>query len=603
MYKMIEKTKIKPQKEIIKEKKRQKYGAVRPIDLEVTPMRPKVNFYDDYSEKRIAIYVRVSTDSADQTSSYEIQQAYYSDYVNSREGWTLYKIFADEGKSGTNIDKRPAFQQMIKEAQEGKFDIIITKNVSRFSRNIEDSVKYTRLMANLKHPVGVYFENERLFTLDDDCESKVAMLSNFAQEESHTKSTSMNSSIDMRFSYGLFLTPPLLGYDNDEDGKLIINEEEAATVRLIFYMYLYGYSTGEIANRLAQLGCITKKGNTDWTSGAVYAQLTNERHYGAVRSRKTWTPNYLNHRARKNRAYSDGSTDRRTFTKHDHHEPIISRDDFIAVQHMIQSAKYGNCSFLPQLKVIAGGTLHGFVSINPHWAAFGAEDYVNASNSASDKKQKSTHTVIAKKGDIDLRRGHLVCAQNFIDANVSSVSFDAHKFRFSSACVRKLPDVEYVELAIHPGMGSLAVRPCENANKHAIRWHARNNDKLYGRDIGCAAFSKTLFALLNWDTDKKYMIRGRLQKHGKESIFMFYAADAEVAYLNHNREQHTLKTIFNYYAVIKSEQKPNRIYISSERFYNPRPSLNPTPESALPSKIDYLSHMTKHNIGGGKKSD
>ena len=139
----------------------------------------------------------------------------------------------------------------------------------------------------------------QIFTLDSTSEMSLSFISAMAQEESHTKSTSMNASYEMRFSHGIFLTPPLLGYDQDENGKLIINEEEAKTVRLIFFTYLYGYSTSQIAELLTALGRPTKKGNTVWSSNSVLGVLQNERHCGEVLARKTYTPNYLDHRTRK----------------------------------------------------------------------------------------------------------------------------------------------------------------------------------------------------------------------------------------------------------------------------------------------------------------
>ena len=121
-----------------------------------------------------------------------------------------------------------------------------------------------------------------------------------AKEESRNKSKSMNASIEMRFSRGVLLTPVLLGYDHDEDGNLVINEEEANTVRLIFFLYLYGYSCEQIAKKLTELGRKTKINNEIWSASTVSGILHNERHCGDVIARKTYTPNYLNHKSKKN---------------------------------------------------------------------------------------------------------------------------------------------------------------------------------------------------------------------------------------------------------------------------------------------------------------
>lgn len=169
----------------------------------------------------------------------------------------------------------------------------------------------------------------------------------------------MNASIEMRFSHGIVLTPVLLGYDHDEDGELVINEEEAKIVRLIFFMYLYGYTCQQIAETLTKLGYVTKRGRAVWSPATILQHLRNERYCGDVLTRKTYTPSYLNHKSKKN--YGDRTQHRWK----NHHEAIISMDDFIAVQHLIDNAKYGNRGILPELQVIREGALKGFVSVNP----------------------------------------------------------------------------------------------------------------------------------------------------------------------------------------------------------------------------------------------
>ena len=143
------------------------------------------------------------------------------------------------------------------------------------------------------------------------------------------------------------------------NGNLIINPEEARTVKLAFYMYLFGYTTQQIADTLIALGRKSYLGNIKWTSGSIVQILRNERHCGDVLTRKTFTQDYRSHRKLKNRG------DRPQSHYFNHHEAIIRRDDFIAVQRMLDNAKYGNRSILPELRVIDSGVLKGFVSINP----------------------------------------------------------------------------------------------------------------------------------------------------------------------------------------------------------------------------------------------
>lgn len=217
-----------------KQKIRERYKGISPNLLDIIPANPTINFYEDDSQKRVAVYARVSTDNPLQTSSYELQKNYYTDTISRNKNWELIEIYADEGISGTSLKHRDAFVRMIEDCKAGKIDLIVTKSVSRFSRNVLDCIGYVRELAALEPPVEVYFETEGVHTLSDDREMQLTFLATLAQEESHQKSKTMTASYGMRFSHGIFLTPELLGYDHDTDGKLVINPEEALTVRFIF---------------------------------------------------------------------------------------------------------------------------------------------------------------------------------------------------------------------------------------------------------------------------------------------------------------------------------------------------------------------------------
>jgi len=346
-----------------KAKIRERYRGINRDELEVIPAIVPASFHEDVSEKRVAVYARVSTGDPNQTSSYELQKNHYTDMVSRHPGWTLVHIYADEGISGTSLQHRDEFIKMIAACEAGEIDLIVTKSVSRFARNVLDCIGQVRKLKALPKPVGVFFETENIFTLNNNSEMSLSFISTLAQEESHTKSEIMNASIEMRFSRGIFLTPELLGYNKDENGNLVINEDEAQTVRLIFFMYLYGYSSTQIAETLMQLGRKSKLGNLKWSGSTVMNILQNERYCGDVKARKTYTPNYLDHRAKKNRQ------NRNQYYHKDHHEAIISRDDFIAVQRIIKNAKYGYRGLLPYVHVIDTGALRGFIELNPRWAA------------------------------------------------------------------------------------------------------------------------------------------------------------------------------------------------------------------------------------------
>ena len=284
-----------------KNKIRARYRGVDRSELEFIPAKQKEKLFEETGTKRVCAYCRVSTDDVNQTSSYELQKNHYEDMIKEHQGWELVGIYADEGISGTSLKHRDEFNRMIEDCKAGKIDLIVTKSVSRFARNIVDCIAKVRELANMIPQVGVFFETEHIYTLDNTSEMMLAVLSAAAQEESHTKSEIMNISIEQRFSRGIFLTPKLLGYDVDEDGNLVINEEEAKTVRLCYYLFLNGFPTTEIAEVLMQLKRKTKLGNTKWSSGTIVSLLRNERYCGDILSRKTFTPNYLDHKSKKNR--------------------------------------------------------------------------------------------------------------------------------------------------------------------------------------------------------------------------------------------------------------------------------------------------------------
>jgi DNA invertase Pin-like site-specific DNA recombinase len=220
------------EEEQIKKKIRERYKGVSEELIDVIPAKPQEDFYKSETHKRVAVYARVSTDDPHQTSSYELQKNHYEDMVNEKPNWDLVGIYADEGISGTSLQHRDNFLLLLQICKEGKVDIIITKSVSRFARNIVDCISQVRELKALDPPVGVFFETENIFTLDENSEMALSFIATLAQEESHTKSEIGNASIEARFKRGIFLTPVLLGYDHDDEGNLIVNEEEAKTVRL-----------------------------------------------------------------------------------------------------------------------------------------------------------------------------------------------------------------------------------------------------------------------------------------------------------------------------------------------------------------------------------
>lgn len=502
---------------------RQRYKGIDPEELEVIPALPPEDIFKTEKKLRVAVYARVSTDDPRQTSSYELQKNHYQDVVNKNPNWMLVEIYADEGISGTSLQHRDAFKKMIEDCEAGKIDLIITKSVSRFARNVVDCIRYVRELSSLRPPVGVFFETEHLNTLDPKSEMILSFMSTLAQEESHTKSEIMNSSIEMRFRRGIFLTPPLLGYDQDENGDLVINPHEAKIVQLIFYMYLNGSSTQQIADSLTELGCKTKKNNDVWSCSTILQILQNERHCGDVLARKTWTPNYLDHKSRKN------NQDRNQYRKVGHHEAIISRDDFIAVQKLITNAKYGNKEILPELHVIQEGSLSGFISINPRWSGFKARDYFEASQSVLKPANMNVpDTITASAGSFDLRDYEVARGQFFSSVGRISVSFSYKQISFNKDAIRKFPNIKFVELLIHPSSKLLAIRPCSSETKNKVQWSRLKDGQLIPKPISGAAFLPTLYEIFKWDKKCKYRILGVAHQKGNENVLIFNMDDTEI---------------------------------------------------------------------------
>ena len=270
-------------------------------------------------KKRVAAYCRVSTDNDDQANSFESQQRYFRQYIERNPDWELYAIFADEGISGTNTKKRKEFNRMIACAKNGDFDLIITKEISRFARNTLDSIFYTRDLK--KHGVGVIFLNDNINTLDGDAELRLAIMSSIAQEESRKTSERVKWGQKRQMEQGVVFGRSMLGYDV-KDGKMTINEDGAKIVRLIFRKFVdEGKGTHVIARELREEG-INPMRVKEWSNTVILRVIRNEKYCGDLVQKKTYTPDFLSHEKKYNRGQEE------FVILKDHHEPIISRELF-----------------------------------------------------------------------------------------------------------------------------------------------------------------------------------------------------------------------------------------------------------------------------------
>ena len=271
------------------------------------------------TKKRVAAYCRVSTDNEDQAGSFESQQRYFRQYIERNPDWELYEVFADEGISGTNTKKRKEFNRMIECAKNGDFDLIITKEISRFARNTLDSIFYTRDLK--KHGVGVIFLNDNINTLDGDAELRLAIMSSIAQEESRKTSERVKWGQKRQMEQGVVFGRSMLGYDV-KDGKMTINEEGAKIVRLIFHKFVdEGKGTHAIARELLEEGILPMRVK-EWQNTVILRVIRNEKYCGDLVQKKTYTPDFLSHEKKYNRGQEEFVIIK------DHHEPIISRELF-----------------------------------------------------------------------------------------------------------------------------------------------------------------------------------------------------------------------------------------------------------------------------------
>lgn len=344
----------------------------------IRPAKPKPTI-SDTGEKQVAVYARVSTKSTDQTSSIENQTLYYQKKVQDTPNWNLHEIYSDEGKSGTSMQHREAFKRMIEDAASKQIDLILCASVSRFARNMSDCLTQVRQLKSMNpsHPVGVYFETENIYTLDPDSNQSLAIHAMLADWESANKSRWMILSYDQRICTGQYPIVDLLGYRHTKEGELIIQPEEAITVRFIFLAFIGGYDCNEIAAILTEHERPTLKGRTDWNAGMVRNIISNERRWGDLEARKTIVIDYVEHKSKKN------EEDRISAYEVGHHQGIVS-PEIAKAAHMVASTRGKMETGIPDLKVIPKGSLKGFISVYPSWKGVSHKAFMDICQQAYD---------------------------------------------------------------------------------------------------------------------------------------------------------------------------------------------------------------------------
>lgn len=289
------------------------------------------NFLDPNNPVRVAVYGRVSTEHEAQLSALENQVQYYDNIINAHPNWQLVDRYIDKGITGTSMKKRDAFLRMMEDAKMGKFDLLVTREVCRFARNTVDSLQQVRNL--LGYGVGVYFVEDGIWTgsVDEDWELKLSLMATLAQNESKRVSIRAKAGQAISFQNGVFYgNGNILGYD--KIGKqMIVNKEQAATVRRIFQLYLEGEGLRRIQFILEEEGYKTATGNTRWAVSVIKKVLVNQFYCGTIVYRKQYVPDYLTQKKINNNG------DVEQVVVEGSHEAIISKEDFQRVQEIMSS--------------------------------------------------------------------------------------------------------------------------------------------------------------------------------------------------------------------------------------------------------------------------
>lgn len=489
------------------------------------PAQRKIDIHEDNRAMRVCAYCRVSTGNDEQLSSFVLQQEHYSHLAGAHKNWDLKHVYADEGISGTSLKHRDNFNEMIAACRRGEYDLIITKSVSRFARNIVDCLSLVRELKSQTPPVGVLFETDSIYTLSEESELKLSLFASIAQAESEKKSEAMNWSLNERFRHNKLLTPELFGYRRPRDGAgnyikygiLQIEEKEAAIVRWIFNAFLTGFSLERIAEMLTEMNVKTMLGNTNWNSGTIGYIIRNERYCGSVLTWKTFTADIFEHKKKKNRNNRDQCY------YENHHEPIISVEIFEAAQQLLYNRRHGMRGGFHVMQVIDDGIFQGYVPINHRWTNDDPTAYYNASDSVEERKTAARRIRRSAFSAFDLS-GYQVVRGQFLTARseLPCMTISSEKIMFNTACGKKLQEFSYIQLLLHPTERKIAIRPCEKDDAFSISWlRKKTGEPVLIKVLSCPFFIKALMQIMDWNPDFNYRILGTWIEKGPDCIMTF----------------------------------------------------------------------------------
>lgn len=331
------------------------------------PGKTQATALEEPKKVRVAAYCRVSTQEEKQMGSFEMQIQHFKTTITSNPMYELVDIYKDEGISGTSIEKRKDFVRMIEDAKAGKIDLILTKSISRFGRNIVDILTTLETLSDLNPPVAVTFESQGISTGNGGNKLIISILSALAEMESQQRSIAITEGIRYRMREGLykFAVKNTIGYYRDYAGRIKIEPAGAEVVKYIYDSFLEGANARQIADALTEQGISTPKGNKCWNSGTILNILRNEKYCGDVVYQKTYTKDYLTHKAVKNNVLPQ-------WVWEDVHPAIITRKRWQRAQDILISGRRSKKKPKVMDKKfsvarVKSGVLRGYFLIDGSW--------------------------------------------------------------------------------------------------------------------------------------------------------------------------------------------------------------------------------------------
>ena len=281
---------------------------------------------------RVCAYARVSTKQEEQENSYELQIREYTKRINENPKWEFVDMYSDKGISGTSLKNRDGFNKMIEDAKAGKIDLILTKSISRFGRNVSDILRACQELRDIN--VEIIFEKENLSNMNTTTDFILTIMSGMAQEESRSISENVKWGIRKRFQEGIhhLNTENLYGYDRDNEDNIIIDDNKADVVRRIYSSFIAGLSPSDIAKELNNNKIPSPKGKK-WQNSVILSILGNEKFCGDAILQKQYTASYLSHKKVKN----EGQVPSYYVT--DDHIPIVDKETFNKVKILLEAYK------------------------------------------------------------------------------------------------------------------------------------------------------------------------------------------------------------------------------------------------------------------------